>query len=407
MSLPKHCNILVIGGGVVGLTIARALRLHGVKDIVVIEKETRVGLHASGRNSGVMHAGIYYHNDSLKAKYCREGSKLMQDYCHQHGLKVLKTGKVIVAKGEQELPVLTNLHQRSKKNGANVSIIDEKTLQEVEPEAKTFKSALWSHDTAVVDPKAIMAKLFEELNGLGVTIITDCLFCGYEGKKAVKTSKGIIRFQYLINAAGSYADVVAHAFDIGKSYTLLPFKGVYQKCRPNSSVSFVKGNIYPVPDLRNPFLGVHFTRGADGDVYVGPTAIPCFGRENYKGLKGIGAEGLNILLGSFKLLMSNPGFRQVAIAEPKKYLQYFLYQDAKKLVQSLSFRDLCASPKVGIRSQLVHWPTHSLVMDFLIKEGEYSLHVLNAISPAFTCSMSMAKEIANQYLLRSSKIHES
>ena len=397
MSLPKACNILIIGGGVVGLAIARALRINGVEDIVVIEKEASVGLHASGRNSGVMHAGIYYQHDSLKAKYCRQGSQLMQKYCDHHGLKVSRTGKVIVAKNYQEVSTLSDLYDRSKKNGARVTIIDEKTLKEIEPEAKTCEKALWSHDTAVVDPKAIMEKLATDLKDLGVVIVTNCRFLKSQKNKKVSTSKGSIHYQFVINAAGSFADVVAHAFDVGKTYSLLPFKGVYQKCRQNSSVSRVKGNIYPVPDLRNPFLGVHFTRGISGDVYVGPTAIPCFGRENYRGLQGIGIEGLSILSSSMRLLMTNSGFRQVAFTEPKKYLHYFLYQDAKKLVQTLNYRDLCKTLKVGIRSQLVHWPTHSLVMDFLIEKGEHSLHILNAISPAFTCSMSMAEEVVNHY----------
>ena len=126
MALPKNCNVLIIGGGVIGLAIARALKRKGVEDIVVIEKEEMIGKHASGRNSGVMHAGIYYQHDSLKAKYCREGSKLMQAYCHEHGLKVLKTGKAVVAKNESELNTIKSLYERSKQNGANVSIIDEK-----------------------------------------------------------------------------------------------------------------------------------------------------------------------------------------------------------------------------------------------------------------------------------------
>lgn len=395
MTLPKNCNVLIIGGGVIGLTIARALKLKGVEDIVVIEKEEAIGKHASGRNSGVMHAGIYYQHDSLKAKYCREGSQLMQAYCHEHGLKVLKTGKAVVAKNESELKTIKSLYERSKQNGANVSIIDEKNLKEAEPEAKTFEKALWSHDTAVIDPKAVMAKLGEELLGLGVTVVKSCWFLGVNKPHQILTSQGKINVKYVINAAGSYADKVAHAFDVGKSYTLLPFKGVYQKCQAGSAASRIKGNVYPVPDLRNPFLGVHFTKSADGDVYVGPTAIPCFGRENYHGLKGMGTETFNILSGSMKLFLKNEGFRHVALTEPKKYLSYCLYRDAKKLVQHLDYKDLCKSHKVGIRSQLVHWPTNSLVMDFLIEKGAHSLHVLNAVSPAFTCSMSMAQEIAS------------
>ena len=393
---PKSTDILIIGAGVVGLTIARALALKGLNDIVVLEKESQAGLHASGRNSGVLHAGIYNHADSLKAKYCRQGASLMKDYCDVNGIPVARCGKVIVAKHAGELDTLHQLFKSAQANGAHVTMIDEKDLESIEPEASTFEKAIISHDTAVIDPKVIMQTLYQELKRMGVRIISQCQFIRCEKHRRVVTSKGVITYRYCINAAGAHADVVAHAFDVGHEYTLLPFKGVYQQCRPGSRVSRIAGNIYPVPDLRNPFLGVHFTKSASGAVYVGPTAIPCFGRENYSGLKGIRFESLSIMTGSMRLFLSNPKFRAVAMTEPKKYIPYFLYRDAKQLVQHLAFKDVVQSTKVGIRAQLVHWPTNELVMDFLIKKGVDSLHILNAISPAWTCSMAIAEHITNE-----------
>ena len=179
---------------------------------------------------------------------------------------------------------------------------------------------------------------------------------------------------------------------------MLPFKGTYRELKPSSSCH-INGNIYPVPDARNPVLGVHFTRNVHGVVTVGPTAIPCFGRENYQGLSGINEEAISILGGSASLLFKNQGFRRVAVTEPKKYLNRYLYKDAARLVKQLKRSDLMPSSKVGIRPQLIHWPTKKLVMDFLVKRTDNSLHLLNSISPAFTCSMATAAQLVESYLV--------
>lgn len=390
-------EFLIIGGGILGLTIARALLQEGVTDILIIDKEQDLGKHASGRNSGVLHAGIYYQKDTLKALFCRTGSRLMKEYCREKSLLLEEVGKVIVARKESELEALHALFYRAQANGAEVHLIDEQELAQREPSAQTVQKAIYSPETAMVDPKQVLLSLQRELLDNGVQIATGCSFYELKDKSTAITSKGMIAFKQAINAAGSYPDQVAHSFGVGLAYKMMPFKGTYRQLSQASRVK-VRGNIYPIPDLRHPFLGVHFTRNVHGVVTIGPTAIPCFGRENYDGVSGINREVFSLLSNSVQLLAKNSGFRRVAMTEPRKYLTKYLYRDAAKLVKGLVRSDLMTSHKVGIRPQLIHWPTKELVMDFLVKKTENSLHLLNAISPAFTCSMAIAKQVVESFL---------
>lgn len=396
--MDKACEVLIIGSGITGLTIARELLTRGVEEILVIEKEQYLGAHASGRNSGVLHAGIYYTPDSFKARFCVRGNALMKGYCRENGLTLKETGKVIVAKDSDELERLFELHERAIHNGVRSSIIDKKELSEVEPFASTCEKALFSPDTAVVDPNEILNSLSDDLLKSGkVKINYETSFFKLKGDKIALTSKGPVRFHKVVNASGAFSDRVAYQFGVGKDFKILPFKGTYKKLREGRSF-LVRGNIYPVPDLRNTFLGVHFTRSVKGEVYAGPTAIPALGRENYGFFENISLEMIPILFRDGILFFENEAFRSTAITEVKKYSMRFFFEEAKKLLTELEITDLEDTGKMGIRAQLVHWPTKKLVMDFvLIREGD-SLHVLNAISPAFTSSMAFAKFAVDKFL---------
>lgn len=395
--LPQKTDILIIGAGIVGITLARELIKKGFDDIVILEKEADLGKHASGRNSGVLHAGIYYAPDSLKAKSCLNGNMLMREYCKEKGLKILEAGKVIVARSEDELPTLMELYHRATANGAKVEIIDEKQLAEIEPNAKTAGKALFSHYTAMVDPKMILSSLSRELEESGkVKIVSSCAFKNVKGSKTAITEKGRIEFHRFVNAAGAYCDTVAHMFGIGTNFRIIPFKGIYWKLKKEVPYT-VNGNIYPVPDIRNPFLGVHFTRNVHGDVYLGPTAIPAFGRENYGILSGIDGEAVSILVTDAVLFFLNPKFREVALVEPRKYIRSYFFRDAAKLVRHLKLEDIEPSAKAGIRPQLVDWSTKELMMDFMVVPDGDAVHILNPISPAFTSSMDLAKTVANAH----------
>jgi len=389
---------LIIGGGIVGLTLARELIQQGRDRILIIEKESQLGMHASGRNSGVLHAGIYYPPETLKAQLCLKGNLMLQDYCREKNLPMAHVGKVIVARTDNEIPMVETLYHRALQNGAKVDLIDETQLATIEPHARTCQKALYSHYTTIVDNKAILASLQDDLQKSGkVKIEFETAFIKTINANTIETTKGLIQFNTLINAAGAFADKVAHAFDAGKSYYLIPFKGIYKKLIKEKS-HLVNGNIYPVPDLRNPFLGVHFTRNLQGDVYIGPTAIPALGRENYGILQGIDSEACKILLNQAILFCTNSKFRSVALQEPKKYFSSYFYQDAKKLVKELQPDWIIPTQKVGIRPQLIDIHKKELMMDFLIEKKDNTLHILNAISPAFTSSMAFAHYVVNQYL---------
>jgi L-2-hydroxyglutarate oxidase LhgO len=396
-----RAQILIVGAGIIGLTIARELVRAGHGDILIIEKEPELGRHASGRNSGVLHAGIYYAPDSLKAKSCLNGNFLMRAYCKEKGLPLLESGKVIVARTPEELPVLDELYRRAVANGAKVDMIDERQLAAIEPSARTVERALFSHYTAVVDPKKVLMSLKQDLLDTGrVKFHLECRFTGLKGCSTALTSQGEIPFSRFVNASGAYCDQVARPFGIAERYRLIPFKGVYRLLRKEAPFT-VNSSIYPVPDIRNPFLGVHFTRSVYGDVYLGPTAIPAFGRENYGVISGVDGEAPRIAWEDLVLFLKNPLFRSVALSEPKKYLPSYFYRDAARLVQKLDPSDLVAATKVGIRPQLVDWQTKQMVMDFLVVADGDALHVLNPISPAFTSSMDLAQGIVAQHFTRS------
>ncbi|RLB09232.1 MAG: L-2-hydroxyglutarate oxidase [Deltaproteobacteria bacterium] len=387
---------VICGGGIVGLTLARELLMRGHKDIIIIEKEQQLGKHASGRNSGVLHAGIYYSIGSLRGRTCLAGNFLMKDYCKSKGIPLLERGKVIVTKNEAEIEILETLYKRARENGARVELVDEKRLKQIEPFAKTCKHALYSHYTAVTDSKKVLKELYNELIvSSKVKILLGTRLNGIKGNQTLTTNRGLIKFGTLVNAAGAWSDELAHIFGIGLNYRLVPFKGIYKKLRPEKSY-MVRSNIYPVPDTRNPFLGVHFTRNVSDEVLIGPTAMPALGAENYGILGGIDKRAPGILLTNAILFLRNPEFKRLSFIEVRKYKTGVFYSNAKKLVKGLEFRDILPSQKVGIRPQLIDWNTKQLVMDFVVLKDGNSLHVLNAISPGFTSSMSFAKILANE-----------
>lgn len=396
-----HAHTVICGAGIIGLTIARELVKAGCDDVIIFDKEAAPGKHASGRNSGVLHAGIYYDPGTLKAKMCLEGNRRMQAWCEERGLPLFKSGKVIVARTDDELSTLDELEHRATANGGLVEMIDQKRLAEIEPNARTVDRALYSPLTSVVDPKRILDAMREELETSGkVRFFFGTRFTGAAGANAVTTSQGEIGYKLFINAAGAYSDRVAQAFGIAENYRLLPFKGIY-RVLAKPAADRINGSIYPVPNIKNPFLGVHFTRSVHGDVYVGPTAIPAFGRENYGLFNGMDGEILSILFRDMRLFVNNPKFRTIAMEEPRKYFFKRFFEDAARLVWDIRPEDMLPSAKVGIRPQLVDVKTSQLVMDFVIEEAQNSVHILNSISPAFTSSMYFAELVVKQHILHS------
>lgn len=393
-------DFLIIGAGIIGLSIARELKKRNPGcSIIILEKEAEVALHSSGRNSGVLHAGFYYTADSLKAKFCRDGNKTMKEYCQQNNLKVNAVGKVVVAKNEDELKSLFELEKRGKRNGVDVSIIDEKQLAEIDPNAKTFKNALHSPSTVTVDPKEVCLAIKKELEALGVVFFFEE---GYQlriSENKIKTIKGnLFQARILINTAGLYADKIAQQFGFSKDYTIIPFKGIYLKyALPDLPI---RTNIYPVPNLKNPFLGVHYTITVDGVIKIGPTSIPAFWRENYKGFDNFkGYEMLNVLGWESLLFMSNAfGFRSLAFEEIQKYNKEHFISQATALVKEINKKGFTEWTKPGIRAQLLNKKTKELVQDFVVEGDKNSIHVLNAVSPAFTCGFPFAGYVVDKFI---------
>lgn len=395
MAMPSTTDFLIIGGGIIGLAIARELRcLYPGQSITVLEKEREPGVHASGRNSGVLHAGFYYTADSLKARFCRDGNREWTDYCLQHELPINRCGKVVVTRNEQELQTLDELRRRGEKNGVELHTLDEKQLAEIEPRARTFSRALYSPATASIDPKATNQHLFRQLQDSGVQFRFDSAYRSRQ-ETDIRTSGGNINAGYVINAAGLHADRVARDFGFSQNYSILPFKGLYLYA--NNSLR-LNTSIYPVPDLKNPFLGVHFTVTADGKTKLGPTAIPAFWREHYRGMQRFNLkECLDVIRLETDLLLRNTfGFRDLALHEMTKYYKPRLVALASHLVDSLQPSQFTTWGRAGIRAQLMNLKTRQLEMDFRCEGDEHSMHILNAVSPAYTCAFPFARHVVNE-----------
>lgn len=384
------CQVLVVGAGIIGLTMARELISRGAEDVLILEKEEAPGCHASGRNSGVLHSGVYYSPDTLKARFCVRGNRLMKEYCRERGLTLLETGKAVVARGPEEANLVEELARQARAAGVEVRLIDDRELREIEPHAFTWGKALHCPETAVVQPLEILRSLERELLSSGkARFLYRTRVEGFRSPIEARTSRGPIRFRYLINAGGAFADRLAHSLGLGREFRILPFKGTYWRLAP-SRKDLVQGNIYPVPDLRYPFLGLHFTRTAAGEVYLGPGVTPAWGRENYRAFKGMGRDTFPIAAHLVALLLADPGFRLLALREKGKLSPHHLWREAASLVPSLRPEDLEPSSKVGIRPQLFSLTRRQLVTDFVVLKEEHHLHVLNAISPAFTSSLAFA-----------------
>lgn len=398
MNTESRFDIIIVGAGIVGLTVAHEItRRAPTTRIAILEKEDGLGYHASGRNSGIMHCGIFYGSDTLKAKVCATGAARMVAFAKEHNIAHDQCGKVIVATSEDQLPTVDKLMRNASENQIPAERIDQKRLHALEPYAAAGPAAIYCPTTAIIDSKAVLAGLQEILTQRGVTFFFNCAFLRASGSNSIDTTQGQFHFGKLINCAGAYADRVAKAFGLAEEYALIPFKGIYWKLSKETN-PHVRANIYPVPDISLPFLGVHLSRVISGDVYIGPTAIPALGRENYGIFKGIDmAEALGILPQIAGMYFHNDNnFRKLAHIELMKYTKRSFLASARKLMPSLEAKDLVHTPKAGIRPQLFNLKKRKLEMDYLFAKTDTTLHVLNAISPAFTSGFAFAELIVNE-----------
>ena len=304
-----------------------------------------------------------------------------------------------MAKNESEVDGIYELERRGKRNGVDVSVISDLEMKDIDPNAKTFKVALFSPSTATVDPTQVNVSVKNDLIASGVKFFFNEGYRSKVNENTIETTTGRkISANKIINAAGLYADKIAKDFFFSQNYTIIPFKGIYLKYTKKDKP--IKTNIYPVPNLKNPFLGVHYTITVDGVIKIGPTSIPAFWRENYKGMDNFKAGELsNILSWEARLFLSNAfGFRSLAFDEIKKYNKSYFVNLATELVHSIDKSGFTEWSKPGIRAQLLNVKTLELVQDFVVEGDGTTIHVLNAVSPAFTSSFPFAKWVVDNYI---------
>lgn len=400
MPLPERCDFLIIGGGIIGLNVARHLRAdHPDAAITLIDKEDDVARHASGRNSGVLHAGFYYGADSLKAKFCRDGNAAMRAYVAQHRLRLNDCGKVVVAQGESELPTLHELYRRGQVNDVTLQLVDEKELAVIEPNAKTTQTAIYSPTTAIIDPIEICRHMRAGLEAEGVRVQMRTAYEKRIGGNTIMAGGQMIEAGRIINCAGLYADRIARDFGFCRHYGIIPFKGVYLQYMGGERP--VKPCIYPVPNLHNPFLGVHYSVTVDGKVKIGPTAIPAFWRENYRGCSGFSLRDMaEVLAREAMMFARNAHFRALAWREIRKYYPPYMAAQAARMVRHIDTSRFSGWSRPGIRAQLYDRRSLTLLHDFVVESDRESVHVLNAVSPAFTSSIPFARWIVDNHVSR-------
>lgn len=390
-------DFLVIGGGIIGLSIARHLKKSLPKaKIIVLEKEKICGFHASGRNSGVIHAGFYYPPDSLKAKFTRLGNQLLRQYCEQRQILLNKCGKLVVAKNEEELLTLATLQQRASANGVILHEVTASEAKDIEKRALTYKKALFSPSTCSVNSQQVMDSLRQDAEKEGIEIHCNVKYLKKKCEGIIATNKGDYFTGFLVNAAGLYADKIAQDFNFSKNYRILPFKGIYLYA--NEPANSLKTLIYPAPDLKNPFLGVHFTVNAEGKVKLGPTAIPALWREQYNFHSRFNlGEFFSIIGRQFGLFVNSQfDFKRLVAAEIKKYSKAHLVKLSSALASDVRKENFTQFAAPGIRAQLLNIREKKLEMDFILEGDKHSIHILNAVSPGFTSAFPFSEYVCEQ-----------
>lgn len=393
-------DLLIVGAGIVGLSAAyRFTQTHPDLKVCVIEKERDVALHQTGRNSGVIHSGIYYRPGSLKAKTCLAGRRKLIDFCDQFSVPYETCGKVIVAVENLELPRLQALYERGLGNGVSCSFFSPEELKEREPHV-TGMRALFVPDAGIVDYAQVCRALKEDLVRKGHTVLLETSFGSmkrHHGELVVLTNQGEIRSKVMLNCAGLYSDRIARSCDQAVEAKIIPFRGEYYKFL-DGAPSLCRHLIYPVPDPDFPFLGVHFTRMIDGTVECGPNAVFAFAREGY--------SNRTIDIGELFESCTYPGFLRLAkkhwrmgLEELRRSFSKGLFVEAlQRLIPDTRAEYLMAAPS-GVRAQALS-RQGALLDDFAIEESACAVHVINAPSPAATASFEIAEELVKKISLK-------
>ncbi len=393
-------DVAIIGGGIVGLATAYQLtrELPG-RRAVVLEKEPELALHQTGHNSGVLHSGIYYKPGSLKAINCRQGKRLMEEFCAAEGIAYEICGKVIVALGESELPAMERIFERGRANGVNCEVIGKERLAELEPHSAGIQ-AIHVPETGIVDYKQVCQRLAERVRERDGQVLTSARVTKIERSQdrvILTTEAGQVEAGQVVNCAGLHCDRVTAMSGQTPEVKIVPFRGEYFELTPEAT-HLCKNLIYPVPDPNFPFLGVHFTRMIHGGVECGPNAVLAFAREGYR--------KTDFNLADLAETLGYSGFRKLAAKYWKTGLGEIWRSISKtafvkalqRLVPEIRAEHLHAAP-AGIRAQAVA-PDGTTVDDFLIQETDRFVNVNNAPSPGATASLNIGKTIAERLIPR-------
>ncbi len=388
-------DIAIIGGGIVGMATAMALtESYPRYKVVVLEKERQLAQHQTGHNSGVIHSGIYYRPGSYKAKLCVEGARLMVKFCEENGIKYELCGKVIVATEERELGPLATLHERGISNGVEgLQLLSPEQLKEIEPHANALQGLL-SPNTGIADYAQVVAAMAETVKKRGAEVLTGAKvekITSHDNTVYLETVSGTVETSYLINCGGLYSDQIMGMMGIKSDVQIIPFRGEYYMLRSERR-HLIRGLIYPVPDPRFPFLGVHFTKTVHGDIEAGPNAVLALAREGYR--KG------DFNLSEAASIIGYSGFWSMT----KRYWKMGLYEfyrsmsssaftkALQRLVPEIRKEDLSPG-SAGVRAQAVD-KHGNLIDDFKITQTHNAIHVQNAPSPAATASIAIGRHIA-------------
>ena len=391
-------DVVVVGAGLVGLGTARELlRRHPGCEVAVVDKEPDVAAHQSGRNSGVIHSGIYYAPGSLKARLCVEGVALLTAYCDEHRITYRRPGKLILARNEAEIPRLEELFRRGTANGVpGLAMVDSKGIREIEPHAIGYR-AIHSPGTGIVDYSEVARSLAADIQRDGGSVFTGVRVEGLErarGEWTIKAPGITLGAQSLITCAGLHSDVLARMTGASRDPMIIPFRGDYWRL-PQGRESLVNGLLYPVPDPAFPFLGVHFTPRINGDVWMGPNAVLGFAREGYR-LSTVRWGELGGVISWPGVYRMGARYWRMGLGEMYRAVnRRALHAELQTYVPELKTADLLRGSS-GVRAQAVT-RSGALVDDFVFSEEEGVLHVRNAPSPAATSCLAIARQIVDRF----------
>lgn len=387
-------SVVVIGAGIVGLAIAREFALRGLR-VVVLEKESKVGTHQTGRNSGVIHAGPYYKAGSLKAQLCVSGGRLLKNYAEARGIKFAVPGKLIVATEFKHVTRLSEIHARSQKNGVSTELVQGHRIQEIEPSC-VAEYGIHVKETGVIDYSEVARSFCRDVEDLGSSVklnspVTSIRNVG--SQVAVAHGSGEELSDYLVNAAGLQSDRIALLAGVTPKVKIVPFKGQYFDISASKS-DLVRGLVYPAPNPEMPFLGIHVTKSLNGNLHVGPNATLAMGRQAYSNMS-LDTRDLSEVMffpGFWRFVSTNRRYalkEGLRIASKKVFLS-----ELSKLVQGLEIGDLTQS-ETGIRAQAMT-SRGQLVDDFVVERLKNQIHILNAPSPAATACMAIADWVVDK-----------